>query len=83
MSEPIRRVKLVLLMIELIMTLGVPAPRRLGAWLERRRVRRQQLVRRRALPPTQQALEVLLERNPFLMETWRRSTTITRKASFR
>lgn len=82
MSESIRRVRLVFLLIEMLMMLGAPMPNVFMRTIERARTRRWERRRTRSLPKSVQALERLLRNNPGLTETWNRSTHIRRKADF-
>ena len=69
MSEVIRRVRLTLLFVEMIMLLGVPAPRRLIGLRQRFDTWRWERRRTRSLPQKTRGYERLLRLNPGLISS--------------
>lgn len=94
MSEVVRRVKLLALVIEMVMMVGVPTPRRLDTLRQRFDTWRWERRRTRSLPQETRSYEDGVRRlvrgyeslqrtNPVLFESWNRSTHIRRKIAIR
>lgn len=69
MSEVTRRVRLTFLFVELVMMLGVPAPRRISDLNRRFATWRWERRRTRSLPQKTRGYEQLLRMNPGLIES--------------
>lgn len=78
MSEVTRRVRLTFLFVELVMMLGVPAPRRVNDLRQRFATWRWERRRTRSLPQKTRGYEQLLRMNPGLIESPSERRTATR-----